>query len=94
MFLKKFNLVNEDLSLVDPNNPDQLIDTKGRAIDEEGFYLDDEGQRVDKDGNAVTEEGNYEMVDYENDLVVKPKRAPRKKKTPQKSELETTETES
>lgn len=82
-FLTKFGLVNSDLSLVDPNNPDQLIDTTGKRIDEEGYYLDDNGKRVDRDGVKLTSEGNYELVDYENDLVEKPKpkRTTRKKKT-------------
>jgi len=91
-FLDKFNLINEDLNLVDPNDPERLIDTKGNRIDKEGYYIDEEGNRVDVDGHSVTEDGTYAMeVEYENDLVVekpKPKRAPRKKKT------ETTETES
>lgn len=69
-FLSKFNLVNEDLSLVDPKNPNQLIDTKGRKIDENGYYIDDSGNRIDRDGNKLTKDGEYEMVEYENDLIV------------------------
>ncbi len=68
-FLSKFALVNDDLSLVDPNNPDHLIDTDGKRIDKDGYYLDDNGKRVDKDGNRLTKDGEYEMVDYDNDLV-------------------------
>lgn len=68
-FLSKFGLVNEDLSLVDPKNPNQLVDTKGKKIDEDGYYIDDNGNRIDRDGNKLTSDGNYELVEYENDLL-------------------------
>jgi hypothetical protein len=68
-FLSKFNLVNEELSLVDPNNPEFLIDVEGRRINEFGHYLDENGNRVDKSGNRLNEDGEYELTDYENDLV-------------------------
>lgn len=71
-FLKKFNLVNEDLSLIDPNDPSCLIDTEGRRIDKDGFYIDDNGNRVDKDGTPLNEDGEYDLVvEYENDLISK-----------------------
>jgi len=79
-FLTKFGLVNEDLSLVDPTNPDQLVDTKGRRIDEEGYYLDDAGNRIDRDGNKLNTDGTYEMVDYENDLLSQPQESKKTKK--------------
>lgn len=85
-FLSKFNLVNEKLSLVDPNNPDHLIDTEGKRIDEDGYYLDDDGNRIDREGNRLNKDGEYEMVDYENDLVAKPKRTPKAKEKPEASE--------
>lgn len=86
-FLSKFQLINDDLSLIDPNNPEHLIDIKGRRIDNDGYLLDENGNRVDQEGNAVTADGDYEMVEYENDLVVsasKPRAKPktRKKKVP------------
>ena len=80
-FLSKFNLVNDDLSLVDPTNPDQLIDTTGKHIDEDGYLLDDSGERVDQLGNKITDEGSYEMAAYDNDLVPKAKKPTRKKTT-------------
>lgn len=92
-FLQKFNLVNEDLSLVDPNDPEVLIDTKGRRIDSDGYLLNEDGKRVDIDGNIIGEDGSYEMVEYENDLVEKPKRQPRKKKT-QTEEVDENQAES
>ena len=79
-FLLDYSLVNDDLSLVNPNNPEELIDTEGRRIDENGYYLDDKGNRIDKDGNPLTEDGEYETVEYENDLVDKPKPKPKTKK--------------
>lgn len=88
-FLLKYDLVNEDLSLIDPNNPDELIDTEGRRIDKDGYYLDDENHRIDKEGNPLTADGDYELTDYDNDLVVKKPR----KKTVKKEEETESETE-
>tara|TARA_Y100000114_G_C11743146_1_gene320135 strand:- start:711 stop:1589 length:879 start_codon:yes stop_codon:yes gene_type:complete len=92
-FLSNFNLINDDLSLIDPNDPDKLIDTEGRRIDEKGYYVDEDGNRTDKDGNPLTEAGLYEISDdYENDLVVKPKpKRTRKKTTAKKTEEIATE---
>jgi hypothetical protein len=56
-FLKMFNYVNEDLSLV--NDKGETVDLDGRRIDKNGFYLNEEGKRVDKDGNLLDEFGNY-----------------------------------
>jgi hypothetical protein len=88
-FLMKFNLVDKDLNLIDPNCPDHLIDTEGRRINEEGFYLDDDGNRIDRDGNPLTEEGKYVMTAYEDDLVL-----PVKKSTPKEKKTEKSTTES
>ena len=66
-FLKKFNLVNEDLSLVDKDGI--LVDTQGRRINENGHYINSDGHRVDKDGNLLNEDGTYVIqLEYENDL--------------------------
>lgn len=66
-WLKKFNLVDDDLSLI--NKSGDHIDTKGRTIDEDGYYLDENKNRVDKDGNPLTSDGIYELkVEYEDDL--------------------------
>lgn len=56
-FLKMFNFVNEDLSLV--NDRGETVDTDGRRIDKQGYWLNAEGKRVDKDGNVLDENGNY-----------------------------------
>lgn len=78
-FLKMFNYVNEDLSLV--NKEGETVDLEGRRIDKNGFYLNDEGKRVDKDGNLLDDTGNYvPTVEYitEDEEEKKDKR---KKKT-------------
>jgi len=74
VFLSKFGLINEDLSLIDPNEG-YTVDVDGKRIDSEGYYVDEEGNRVDPEGNEVTSEGLYELTEYENDLVkAKPKK--------------------
>jgi len=93
-FLAKFGLVNDELSLVDPKDPNQLVDTKGKKIDENGYYLDENGNRIDRDGYKLTKEGNYEMVEYENDLVVdENKEEPKKNKKKKTTEESLTESE-
>ena len=56
-FLKMFNFVNEDLSLV--NDKGETVDTEGKRIDKNGYWLNENNQRVDKDGNILDENGNY-----------------------------------
>ena len=65
-FLKMFNYVNDDLSLVDTSG--HTVDADGRRIDENGYYINDNNQRVDKDGNLLDEFGNYiPTVEYVTD---------------------------
>jgi hypothetical protein len=80
-FLKMFNYVNEDLSLV--NQSGETVDLEGRRIDKNGYYLNSEGKRVDKDGNLLDEFGNYvPTVEYiTEDDVDEEKKEKRKKKT-------------
>lgn len=56
-FLKMFNFVDSNLSLV--NEKGETVDLEGRRIDKNGFYINESGQRVDKDGNILDEFGNY-----------------------------------
>lgn len=56
-FLKKFKLVNEDLSLI--NREGNLVDTEGRLINADGHFLDGDGNRIDKEGNLMNEDGTY-----------------------------------
>lgn len=89
-FLKMFNFVNDDLSLV--NSKGEMVDTDGRRIDQNGYWLNDEGQRVDKDGNVLDENGNYiPTVTYVDDedkevKVEEPKHTKKKKSTATDSE--------
>lgn len=72
-FLKMFNFVNEDLSLV--NDKGETVDTEGKRIDKNGYWLNENNQRIDKDGNILDENGNYvPTVVYldEEDKEVKP----------------------
>ena len=82
-FLKMFNYVNEDLSLV--NKDGETVDLEGRRIDKNGFYLNAEGKRVDKDGNLLDESGNYvptvEYITDEDSSEEVEKKEKRKKKT-------------
>lgn len=68
-FLKMFDFVNDDLTLV--NSDGHMVDAEGRRIDESGYYLNDDGHRIDKDGNLIDENGNYimsvEFVDDDDD---------------------------
>lgn len=74
-WLSHFNLVNEDLSLVDDTN--QLIDLEGRRINADGHYIDKDGKRTDVNGNMLDKDGNYVIqVDYE--------KKPTRKRTPKK----------
>jgi hypothetical protein len=71
-FLKMFNFVNDDLSLV--NDKGETVDLDGRRIDKNGYYIDSEGNRVDKDGNPLDELGNYiptvTYLDEKNNAIV------------------------
>lgn len=80
-FLKMFNFVNDDLSLV--NQSGETVDLDGRRIDKNGFYLNEDGKRVDKDGNLLDEFGNYiPTVEYiTEDDAEEEKKDKRKKKT-------------
>lgn len=77
IWLKDFNLVNEELSLV--NKDGQLVDLEGRRINQDGEYIDDQGRRTDKYGNLLNSDGTYVLqLEYENDL--EPVKEEKKKK--------------
>jgi hypothetical protein len=81
-FLKTFNFVNDDLSLV--NKEGETVDLEGRRIDKNGFYLNEEGKRVDRDGNLLDESGNYvPTIEYvtDEDQPEDDKKEKRKRKT-------------
>lgn len=65
-WLKKYNLVNEDLSLIDQEG--SLIDLDGKKINSMGHYVDENGKRIDRDGNPLEDDGTYIVqVEYEQD---------------------------
>ena len=60
-FLRRFNLVNDDLQFVDEKG--RLVDEDSRLIDAQGRYINESGEFVDKDGNKIDSDGNY-VVDF------------------------------
>jgi hypothetical protein len=65
-FLKMFNFVDDNLTLV--NDKGELVDADGKRIDKQGFYINEGGSRVDKEGNELDEFGNYvPVVTYTDD---------------------------
>jgi hypothetical protein len=80
-FLKKFNLVDEDLSLVDKSG--NRVDVDGTKVNDKGWLVNDDGERINRDGNLLNEQGQIILqAEYENDLTDTPKpKTTRKKKT-------------
>ena len=89
-WLKNFELINEDLGLVNDNG--ELTDRKGNRINDEGHYLDGDGKRVDVNGVPLEDNGSYVMVEYENDLAPEKPKARRRKSTKKTESIETPET--
>jgi len=89
-FLKKFNFVNSDLSLVDAEN--NLVDIDGKRIDNEGYYLNEEGNRVDLEGHVLDADGalalQAEYVDEESEEVSTEVKEKVKKKSSKKKEAD------
>ena len=80
-FLKKFNLVDEDLSLVDKSG--NRVDVDGTKVNDKGWLVNDSGDRIDRDGNLLNEQGQIILqAEYEDDVNEAPKpKTTRKKKT-------------
>ena len=86
-FLKRFNLVDEDLSLVDPEG--HRVDVDGTKVNDKGWLVNDEGQRIDRDGNLLSDEGQLVLqADYEDDINPPPKKKVAKKKAAPKAKVE------
>jgi hypothetical protein len=89
-FLKKFNFVNSDLSLVDAEN--NLVDIDGKRIDNEGYYLNEDGNRVDLEGHVLDADGalalQAEYVDDESEEVSTEVKEKVKKKSSKKKEAD------
>ena len=99
MFLKKYQLVNDDLHLVDDEG--RKVDAAGRYVDEDGrfidfdedgekYYVDYEGRKVDEDGNYINDEEPVFLDDNGDPIPVPGKEpepkaeAPKKKTTARK----------
>lgn len=66
-FLKRFKLVDEDLSLVDKKG--NKIDIDGTKVNDKGWLINDEGERIDRDGNLLSDEGQILLqADYIDDI--------------------------
>ena len=66
VFLKKYDLVDDNFNLTDREG--HLVSLDGHRINDEGFYVNDAGEKVDIDGNLVDSEGNFVMsTEYEDD---------------------------
>ncbi len=80
-FLKKFKLVNEDLSLVDGEG--HRVDVDGTLVNDRGWLVNDQGERIDREGNLLSEAGQMLLqADYEDDVHPA---APKKKVTRKKN---------
>lgn len=87
-FLKRFKLVDEDLSLIDKEG--NKIDVDGTKVNDKGWLINDEGSRVDREGNLLSESGQILLqADYEDD-VNDPEPEPKPKKTKKPKEEEVT----
>lgn len=79
-WLKKFDLVNEDLSLV--NKDGELVDINGLKINSFGHYINEKGERVDRDGNLLNEDGTYVIqCQYQTDEEAKTEKVKSKRKS-------------
>jgi len=89
-FLKKFNFVNNDLSLVDADN--NLVDIDGKRIDDQGYYLNEDGNRVDMEGHILDADGalafQAEYLDEESESVSTEVKEKTKKKSSKKKEAD------
>lgn len=89
-FLKRFKLVDEDLSLIDKEG--NKVDVDGTKVNEKGWLINDDGHRVDREGNLLSDSGQILLqADYEDDINVeeeKPKKTKAQSKQKDKEETE------
>ena len=86
-FLKRFNLVDDDLSLIDTEG--HRVDVDGTLVNDKGWLVNDDGHRIDRDGNLLSDEGQLVLqADYEDDINPTPKKKAVKKKTAPKAKVE------
>jgi len=77
-FLKKFNLVDEELALVDREG--NRVDVDGTRVNDEGWLVNEKGERIDREGNLLNEDGYIILQgDYEDDINVEEEQPKRKR---------------
>lgn len=83
-FLSQYNLINDDLRLVDKEG--SLCDTNFNRIDEEGFRIDEEGNRIDLEGQPLDNDGQYdygeEFTDFVDDIWIEKEPKTKKSRKP------------
>lgn len=80
-FLKKFHLVDDELSLIDKDG--NRVDVDGTRVNEEGWLINEKGQRIDREGNLLSDAGYLILqAEYEDDInnTPEPETKPKKKK--------------
>lgn len=78
-FLKKFNLVDDELSLIDKNG--NRVDIDGTRVNDKGWLVNESGQRIDREGNLLSETGQILLqADYEDDVNVEEEKPKAKRK--------------
>lgn len=78
-FLKKFNLVNDDLSLI--NQEGEQVDVDGTLVNEKGWLINKDGNRIDRQGNLLSDDGQIMLqAEYEDDINPKPAKPKRQSK--------------
>jgi len=89
-FLKRFKLVDDDLSLIDKDG--NKIDVDGTKVNDKGWLINDEGQRVDREGNLLSDAGQILLqADYEDDVNdVEPEKPKKTKKAKEEDPVQQT----
>jgi hypothetical protein len=66
-FLKRFHLVDNELSLIDKEG--NKVDVDGTRVNEDGWLINEKGERIDREGNLLSEAGYLILqADYEDDV--------------------------
>ena len=89
-FLKRFKLVDDDLSLIDKDG--NKIDVDGTKVNDKGWLINDEGQKVDREGNLLSDAGQILLqADYEDDVNdVEPEKPKKTKKAKEEDPVQQT----
>lgn len=86
-FLKKFNLVDDELSLVDKDG--HRVDVDGTLVNDKGWLVNSDGKRIDREGNLLNDSGQILLqADYEDDVTPKPTKKEEKKKASSEEEAD------